>query len=342
MSKVTIIDVASRARVSISTVSRYLNSTVTVSPATVERIQNAIAELNYIPNANARSLKLNKTHVVGIVISDISNGFFSALCKSVESVLYNHGYYLMICSCEEDPVRERRQIELLREKCVDGIIISPTGKNNAYLADTMRQGMPIVVVDRYFENTEFDYIIENNEESSYKLTKFMLQKGHTKIAFVRGVETAATGILRYKGYVRALKEFEVEPDKLLLYNSPMEYSRDTGIEDTIETMLANRSRNTAALFANPRVYEQFILSARKQKLKIPDNMSYAAFTTAKSRDLSPVSLTCAVQDPQKMGLYAAEQLLKRLTEEPDTQTQEVVTIKMKLDIGDSVIGITRK
>lgn len=344
MAKVTIIDVALKANVSISTVSRYLNSTVVVSPDTAERIRSAIDELHFIPNANARSLKQNKTHVIGLVISDISNNFFSALCKSVESLLYKHGYYLMICSSEEDPSRERRQVELLREKCVDGIIISPTGKNNGYLLDTISEGIPVVVVDRFFEDMDFDYVVENNEESAYALTSMMIEKGHKDIAFMRGVETATTGILRYRGYERALRDNGIEPDKSLLYNSPMEHTSDTGIENAVERMLKNRDKHSAVLFANPRVYEQFISTCRKQNISIPREMSYAAFTTRRSRDLSPVKLTCAVQEPEIMGLNAGEQILKRLGSDKGWHAYEhtMIKIKMKLDKGESIINNQRK
>ncbi|MGF7400656.1 LacI family DNA-binding transcriptional regulator [Thermoanaerobacterium thermosaccharolyticum] len=167
--KITIDYVAKKAGVSKTTISRFLNGRYEyMSDATRENIKKVIEELNYRPNNLARSLKLNRSNLIGVLVSDIGNHFSSILVKGIEKVLKENGYNLIIASTDNDATKEREYILSLLDNNVDGLIINTAGGNDDFLIRLSKKGLPIVLADRSIKDTVFDTVVVNRYEHNYK------------------------------------------------------------------------------------------------------------------------------------------------------------------------------
>ncbi|MBC7098832.1 LacI family DNA-binding transcriptional regulator, partial [Candidatus Bipolaricaulota bacterium] len=145
----TIRDVAERAGVSVATVSHVINGTRKVAPETAERVRRAMEELDYHPNAVAQSLRTRKTHVIGVVVSDITNPFFATLVRGAEDAALEAGYSIVVCNSDETLEKENRYVQVLRRRRVDGMLLAPVGGGeNPAIRKLARQGVPFVFVDR--------------------------------------------------------------------------------------------------------------------------------------------------------------------------------------------------
>ncbi|MEG0752779.1 MAG: LacI family DNA-binding transcriptional regulator, partial [Angelakisella sp.] len=179
--KITIKEVAKLADISITTVSHYLNGTKSVSAATRSRIKAAITQLDYLPNANAQSLKQQKTHMVGVIIPDMI--IYGFICQHIEMFLYEQGYSVIVCNTCFDQTRENMQIKALVQKRVDGIIIASSGGNNDLIRSIHESGIPIILFDRFFEQLpDLNYVLERSDECLTKIVENALRLGHRRMA----------------------------------------------------------------------------------------------------------------------------------------------------------------
>lgn len=307
----TIKDVAEKAKVSISTVSRYLNDTAKINPLLRMRVEQAIRELDFVPNAAARSLKNQQTRVIGILVSDIANAFFINICKTLEGMLAQYGYSLMICSSYENRDYEARSLKVLFERRVDAIVVCPGGKNNDLLLSMHRSGMPVVVLDRIFDDLPLDTVAENTREASKKLTQSLLGMGHRKIACLMGSEQSKTAIQREEGIREAYAEAGLEMDERLIYrNCTDEWKAHLATQSLLEDAAA-----PTALFAtNPRITNGALLYLVEKQIALPEQLSFACFTQKNTMYPYPAQLTCIQQDPESIGLKTGELLINRLEE----------------------------
>src|SRR3954465_5055821 len=184
MENVTMADVAKAAGVSKSTVSQFLNKRFEyMGEKTKLKIEEAIAELGYQPNFIARSLKQKRTSMVGIIVANITHYFSTEISRAIEDFFHKHDLHAIVCNADDDPEKEKKYIEMLRAKQVDGLIIFPTGQNNDLYETMVKQGYPVVFVDRKVENLDVFSVITNNTESTYKAIQHFIENGHKNIAF---------------------------------------------------------------------------------------------------------------------------------------------------------------
>ena len=214
MKNVTIKDVAQKAGVSIATVSRVINENPAVAPEIVQKVLSSIKEMGYIPNQIARSLKMSASRSIGFIIADIRTDYFAQISSSIDAVLRQSGYSLIVCSAVNDYRNEYDYIRLLMEKQVDGIIINTTGHNDEFISK-ISANIPFVFLHRKLNSPTFcgDWIDTDIYSSAYELTKKMIENGHREIGIVSGPLFLSTGQMRYNGYARAMAEInrEVKP-----------------------------------------------------------------------------------------------------------------------------------
>ncbi len=243
----TIKDVAKRAGVSVATVSYVINGTRNVAPETAARVRAAMEEMNYHPNAVAQSLRTRSTHVIGAVISDISNPFFATLIKGAEDCARKNGYSLLICNTSEKLENELVYLQLLSRKRVDGMIIAPTGKNDELIKDLIERGMQIVFIDRKVDGVPAPAVLSENEEGAYQATRHLLERGHLRIGIVLGLPHVSTTTERLAGYRRALKEMGLAEDpSLIVYG----HSQVDGAREASVKLLDRPDRPTAVFATN--------------------------------------------------------------------------------------------
>jgi LacI family transcriptional regulator len=202
----TIYDVAKRAGVSPATVSRALSGARGVSEATRQRVLAVAQELQYSPNYIARSLKKRQTNTIALIISDITNPFFTTLARGVEDRASAYGFNTIFCNTDEDPETERAYVELVLRRQVDGLLISSCsdGRSLSFLS---KRSVPVVLVDRKVKDSFWDCVVGDSEYGAYALTKHLIEvHGKRKIAIISGPLVLSTSRERVEGYTRALKE----------------------------------------------------------------------------------------------------------------------------------------
>ena len=184
---VKLVDIAKHVGLSVSTVSRVVNGKDRVSAKTRQRVLDAIKELNYQPNAIARSLRSRSSMTIGIVVPDLSNNFFTLLTKGAGMIAKQDDYLVMLCNSEYDEQMEQEFVRLLMQKQVDGMILATVCKDPDYFRELINMDIPVVFVDNLPKvDANYDFVTIDNSKSSYVLTKHLLDLGYKDVAILTG------------------------------------------------------------------------------------------------------------------------------------------------------------
>lgn len=324
MARATIKQVAAAADVSTATVSRVLNGSDYVSDEIKERVMAAVNQLNYRPSAIARSLKQDRTYMIGVIVPDISNPYFMGISRGIEDIVGKEGFQLIFCSSDENPDKERRLLKLMQEKRVDAVVLATSGGNDPAIKQLADSNMPIVLVDRKLDSPEIglrlDLVAEDNTEGASHLTRKLLEDGHTAIGVVNGPTRSSTGRERLDGVRKAMEEYG-------LHVEPMVYNGDFSTEDGIRAVrhfLGLEHRPTAIISLNNRMSLGVLLEIVRSGLKIPADMAVASFGEVEAGPLLKESgLYYMEQHPYEMGIKAGEILLRRIREEAPLSDPEI-------------------
>ncbi len=307
----TIKDVAKKAGVSVATVSYVINGTRNVAPETAARVRAAMEELSYHPNAVAQSLRTRTTHVIGAVISDISNPFFATLIRGAEDCARENGYSLLICNTSEKLENELVYLQLLSRKRVDGMIIAPTGKNDGLIKDLIERGMQIVFIDRKVEGVAAPAVLSENEEGAYQATRYLIEQGHRKIGIVLGLPHVSTTTERLHGYERALAEAGIAADpSLIVYG----HSQVEGARKASVTLLDRADRPSAVFATNNLMTIGLMMAIHDLELRCPQDVSVIGFDDFDWAAAFNPPLTTVAQDPYLIGEKAVEILFANLNQ----------------------------
>lgn len=219
--RVSLKDIAEKLNFSITTVSWVLNGQAEkkgISKSTQDIVLNCAKEMKYQPNLIARSLNLGQTKTIGLIIPSISDFFYSSIAREIENQASQHGYSLMIASSESNFNKEELVLQMFKSKGVDGIIIAPTKQSKVEIEHLISEKFPLVTFDRYFPELQTSYIIIDNKESSYKLTKHLIEKGSKKIALITTNSHLTTMNERNEGYKQALSDSGIKYNPVLIGN----------------------------------------------------------------------------------------------------------------------------
>ena len=311
----TIQDVAKRAGVSPITVSRVINHFGYCSKDAQQRVEAAIIELGYVPNSLARSLRIKKTHTLGLVLTDITNPFFTTLARGVEDAASKAGFMVILCNTDESEIKEANYLQLLLQKQVDGILLVPAVTESKSIPLIRKQNIPVVVLDRRVPGFETDVVRCNSEVAAYQLTRLLLEQGHQRIAILSGRKVVFTAEERVQGYQRAMREANLQDSEIVFYG---EFNQQSGYEMTRDA-LALDPCPTALLAANNFIAFGAFKALQEMNLRIPEDISLVAFDDLPPSFVMFPFLTVAYQPSYEMGKKATELLLSRLSgESPDT------------------------
>ena len=210
MEDITITEVAEKAEVSPATVSRVVNGSAPVSSSKEERVRKAIQELNYKTNKFASALRKNRSDVVGIVVPDVSNPFFSTLIRGAENQLFNSEKAGMICDLDSKPKREGEYVDKLLREQVDGVIIVSTQKSVSHIKRIQKKGIAIVAADRdpYLEG--ISKVMANNHKGGNIACDHLIKQGYQTFGFLKGPSGTSTATLRYEGFKEELHDHGLE------------------------------------------------------------------------------------------------------------------------------------
>lgn len=329
-------DVAKLAGVSVATVSYVVNDGPRpVASATRERVLRAIDQLGYQPSAVARSLRLQRTLTVGLIVSDILNFFHSGVAKSIEEAARRDGYTVILCNSDEAPEQELMYLQMLQQKRVDGIILVPTGGNVSYLQSIIDQGWNLVQLDRRLDELETDSVVIDNEPGAYAAVKHLIELGHRRIALIGAPFHLTPGRGRRAGYERALREAGIPVQAELIVEG--NFKEQPGMQLTRNLMQLSETP-TALFAANNRLGLGAIEALQARGLAIPGDVALAVFDDVDYYSLLLPRITAVSYSIYDLGQIAFELLLNRMTADIDDQVVQHRRVPCELMVRDSTAG----
>ncbi|MGW2920639.1 LacI family DNA-binding transcriptional regulator [Streptomyces angustmyceticus] len=314
----TMTDVARRAGVSVATVSHVLNDTRPVRPDTRAAVLRAIEELGYTHNTLARSLVTSRTRSIGLAVSAISNPYFTEILQGVEAGALEAGYSLLITDPHDDPRHERKVVQLLHERRVDGMIVAPSAEPAGLVEYLTRREVPTVFLDRLVGD-DHDQVCAENAGPVRQLVGHLAESGHTRIGLVAGLPGLSTTTERVQGYREGLRAAGLPFVPGLLAGGNSEAA---GAEDATRHLLAAPEPPTALITANNAMTIGTLRALRDLGLEVPRDIALACFDDFSWADLFTPRLTAIAQPSKDIGAAAVRLLLERLAE-PDRPPRTV-------------------
>jgi LacI family transcriptional regulator len=226
-------ELAGKLGLSVTTVSRVLNGKsekFRISKETSRKVLDAARKYHYSPNRIARGLKLEKTETIGLIIPDIANPYFGSIAKTIEVEARNNGYSIILCDSLDDEITEAELLQLLADRRVDGIIIAPTGRNSEHVKEIQEQGIPVMVIDRYFPDTSLPFVTTNNYLGALLATEHFIKMGHRIIACIQGINGISANSERVKGYHDALQKHKIPVNEKLILGT--DFGEENGYNQT--------------------------------------------------------------------------------------------------------------
>jgi LacI family transcriptional regulator len=318
----TIVDVARRAGVSVSTVSHVVNGTRRVNADTARLVEEAIAFVGFRPNALARSLKRASTDSVGIAMSMISNPYFSDIVCAIEAECARLGLMVFLSDTQDESAQELKVVQALHQRRVDGIILAPSADPERRALNYLdKSRIPFVLVDRLLSR-RFDQVGVQNKSAMQHLVEHLISHGHKRIAFVAGQSGFATARERTEGYKAALKAGGVVYDKALLVAAST--STQTAALST-RKLFELPDPPTALATGNNLATIGVMHGLRELGLRVPDDVALVGFDDFEWADYFEPRLTVIAQPCQEIGREAASLLMERIAA-PDGKRR---TIRLK-------------
>ncbi|NOT75774.1 MAG: LacI family DNA-binding transcriptional regulator [Cyclobacteriaceae bacterium] len=325
--KVNIVDIAKKAGVSISTVSRVLNGKAEqfrISEKSQERIRETAKKLNYVPNQFAANLKSGKSNTIALIIPSLSNPFFADIASEINAEVRNRGYITIIGDSDENREIENDELLQMQSRNIEGLVIAPCSQNSKSIKKLHDQGLPVVCIDRYFEDLDIPYVSTDNYEGAYMATKHLIEHGHKQIACIQGVQQSIPNKLRIQGFKDAmieagLKDFVITGD---------EFSIQNGYKES-KLLLQLRQPPTAIFTLSNTIAIGCIKALREENVLIPEHISVITFDDHPFLDYLATPLTCITQPTREICRIAVKHLFFMLTNKEIKSKQILLKPELK-------------
>jgi len=303
-------DIAKRVGVSTATVSHVINKTRFVSEELIAKVLKGIQELNYQPNAIARSLVKKRTHTIGIIISDILNPFYTAIVRGIEDVTHKGGYNVMLCNTDEDPEKEKLYIQVLLEKRIDGLAISTAFQDGAHPFLAQLRMIPLVNIVRKIKGLAADAVVGDNIGGAYKAIEHLIKLGHRRIGIISGPSGLSSGAERLKGCKKAFEDHRITIDDSLIKFG--DFKKESGYYLTKE-VLQRRDPPTAIFVTNNQMTIGALSALNELKMRIPEDISLISFDDMEWYSFLNPPITTVEHPPYLMGKTAGEMLIQKIS-----------------------------
>lgn len=325
----TIIDVAKKARVSKTSVSRYLNGQNTghMSEETKQRIIKAIEELDYQPNSIARSLKQKSTNVIGLVVNDMSNLFFLEIIRGIETELKNSGYNLLVCNSDTNVEMELECLKMLEKRQIDGVILIGMNMPVSHI-EKIKTNFPIVLMEREPGKTNLDSVRIDNRVGAYAAVKHLIERGHKDIAHITGPNISTMAVERKESYVQCLEEhgLEVCPQYIVSGN----YKLESGYAG-MQSLMVLEKKPTAVFCANDYMAMGALRFLMEHDYKVPQDVALVGYDDIMVSKMVTPPLTTVRQPVWELAGMAARLLIDRI-ENKDSSKSEGQTVIMQSEL----------
>ena len=308
---VTMEEVARRAGVSKTTVSRIINGIPnSASPSTIQRVTKVIEQLGYVPNTLAASLKSFETKTVGIIVGDIENPFFGVVIKGIANTLRDAGYYVILADSGYSFKNERELALVFIERQIDAIILAPSGPSpSKSLEKAHERGIPIVLIDNNYADFDVDFVGVDNFNASYQASRYLIELGHKDLAIITGLQQRFSSSERSNGFLSALEDCHIQLNPL--YFKESDYSVEGGYNRTKELIQLDKPP-TAIFISNNFMTVGALRAFHEAGVQIPDDISIIGFDDMYWYTITNPPLTAIDQPAYDLGKVAAERVLLRL------------------------------
>lgn len=330
--KSNIVDIAEKSGFSITTVSRVLNGKADryrISKATQEKIKSTAEELDYVPNEFARNLRTGKSKTIALVVPSLKNPFFAEIACAVNTEVRKYNYITLIGDSDDNLENEKNEVSHLSSRSLDGMIIVPCGNEWGHLIKLKEGGLPLVCIDRYFEDSDLSFVSSDNYEGAYSATKYLIDQGHTSISCIQGVRHSTPNIQRVKGFMDAMLHSGIDSYTV----SGDAFSEQNGYLEA--KLLLQQEKRPTAIFAFSNMIAMGCLKAFKEEgIKIPEDMSLITFDGNPYLNYMEPPLTCIAQPVEDICKIAVKILFSTILDH-DT-TPKHVLLKTQLNVKASV------
>ncbi len=308
--KVSIKDIATKLNISKTTVSFILNGKAKekrISDSLVEKVLRLVEEVGYQPNQMAQSLRTGKTKILGLMVEDISNPFFSSVAKHIETEAYQHGYKIIYCSTENDDQRAKDFLKMFHSLGIDGYILTPPHGIKEDIQWLVSQGENVVLFDRYFDEIAAEFVMVNNEESTFSGTKHLLDQGYRRIAFITLASEQPQMKGRASGYQKAMEQHGLSPVHLSLpFKREQQYVRE------IKDFLSAQPDLDAVFFGTNYLGVSGLEAVAGLKLIIPGDLAFMSFDDNDLFRINTPTITAIAQPMEKIAKTIVTALLAQI------------------------------
>ena len=325
--KANINDIASRTGLSISTVSRVLNGKAEqfrIGKESQQKIHEAAKELNYVPNQFAANLRSGKSNTVALIVPSLNNPFFADLASTINAEVRRFGYTTMISDSDENPEIEKMELRQVMSRNIEGLIIAPCGNQWEHIKQLHDLGLPIICIDRYFEDLDIPFVSTDNYDGAYNATKHLIENGHSLITCIQGVQQSTPNRLRVKGFIDALenagiKSYTIAGDDFSVQNGYLETK-----------LLFQQKEKPTAIFTLSNTIAMGCMKALKEmNVRIPDDISLITYDDHPYLDYLATPLSCIAQPVSDISKIAIKFLFSRLNNNEVKIQQVLLKPEMK-------------
>lgn len=329
--KPSIDDIAKSLGVSKTLVSMVLNNKTQkygISETTRKRVEEKIEELGFLPNKAARRLRTGKSFLIGIIVPDISNPFYSKIIREIEDKVHLNGYHLMACSSDEDSEKEKNLIKMLVDsQQVDGLILSTTLKTASELDFLSKRNFPYVLMDRTLEDVDVPSVGVDNKTGAFNATEMLIKAGAKNIAmFSISPGYISTIEERKKGYLNALKAYKLNAKQDMLFEIPFSDIKNSVFEH-LDELLNKKTKSIDGVFAaNNNIALACMEYFREKKVKVPEKLKFVSFDDIDVFHFSNPTISAIEQPVSDIGSWSIKLLFELL--ENDTESRKPVHINL--------------
>lgn len=325
--KVNINDIAAKTGLSISTVSRVLNGKAEqyrIGEKSQHKIIEASKELNYIPNQFAANLRTGRSNTIALIVPSLNNPFFADLASTINAEVRKSGYVLMISDSDENMDIEKMELQQVLSRNIEGLIIVPCGNQRNHIKQLHDQGLPIVCIDRYFEELDIPFVSTDNYDGAYSATKHLIDNGHSLINCIQGVQQSTPNKLRVKGFKDAM-----ENAGFLNYNIVGDdFSVQNGYLET-RLFIQQEERPTAIFTLSNTIAMGCMKALKEMNVRIPEDISLITFDDHPFLDYLETPLSCIAQPVSDISKIAVKFLFSKLNNIETKINQVLLKPEMK-------------
>jgi LacI family transcriptional regulator len=325
--KVNITDIAAETGLSISTVSRVLNGKAEqyrIGKKSQKKISEAAKELNYLPNQFAANLRTGRSNTIALIVPSLNNPFFAELASTINAEVRKFGYITMISDSDENPEIEKMELKQIVSRNIEGLIIVPCGYQWEHLKQLHDNGLPVICIDRYFEELDIPFVSTDNYDGAYSATKHLIESGHSMITCIQGVQQSTPNRLRVKGFIDAMETAGFGSHNIV----GDEFSMQNGYLET-KLLLQQKERPTAIFTLSNTIAMGCMKALKEMNVRIPDDISLITFDDHPYLDYLSTPLSCIAQPISNISKLAVKFLFLRLNNNETEINQILLKPEMK-------------